>query len=888
MNKVFTRIIASADARALFFLAAFPFLFFLPATLGQGVFGASDLYTLFYPNRLEYARALSENRLPLWTTGIGAGFPLFADGEIGALYPLNLFLHRFLPMPLAFNYSIIFHYAWAGIGMYLFCRAHALRAPAALLAAFAFSFSGFFLAQMIHPPLIASAAWLPWLLFFQLKYLRGGARIWFVAASAAIGLMLLAGKPQIALYNLIAYAAVGIAHPFFAGKINARVFIKPFAFVVASAALGAGIAAAQLLPMFELVSQSIREPSEEFFASYSLDPAALAQFIAPPSLGNPLYVLPEYWGYVGVLPLALALFAVFAKRDRRVIFFAAFALFALVAALGSYTPLARLLFQIPLLNIFRVPARFLLLFTFAVAFLAAMGLNDLLARLNHAPRARRAEIILAAIFAALIAGALALTRAQSVDFWLDAWAVLPIILWLGALALGFAAWRRWLTARAFAALALGIVIFDLTAFAAPLASGVNATIAPAEMMAIPNTVRALSKDARPYRVLADRALQENFAAMRAGLTKNRALVYGKESAEAYVALILKRNFNYLRAMSPAMLSLLNVRYYLAPLEPHTGEPFASYGVDVLNERIDIPPTAATRVEIVSFADNARNLPDGFLAGEVIVELTNGETRGLPLRLGIETADWMHTVSANVQHRAPAAAMAFSAFHSAVGRAFEGRKYIARFDFAPANIVAVRAQSFLPAGDLTIERVALGDAVRMLSLASLARRNDFDLVFKSHLVSVWENRNALPRAFIAHEAEIVEDAQVLARMRDANFRAEQIALLSEGKPLAASAGAPALSEATIVEYNAERVVVRARTDSPGYLVLADTWYPGWVARVDGQAAPIVRADFLFRAVYVEAGEYKVVFEFQPASFSLGIVVSLISMVALLAMVKFLQE
>jgi len=68
---------------------------------------------------------------------------------------------------------------------------------------------------------------------------------------------------------------------------------------------------------------------------------------------------------------------------------------------------------------------------------------------------------------------------------------------------------------------------------------------------------------------------------------------------------------------------------------------------------------------------------------------------------------------------------------------------------------------------------------------------------------------------------------------------------------------------------------------GYLVLADVWFPGWGATVDGRPATVYRANYLFRAVEVPAGRSEAVFTFDPASYRWGRLISLATLVALVA-------
>jgi uncharacterized membrane protein YfhO len=71
-----------------------------------------------------------------------------------------------------------------------------------------------------------------------------------------------------------------------------------------------------------------------------------------------------------------------------------------------------------------------------------------------------------------------------------------------------------------------------------------------------------------------------------------------------------------------------------------------------------------------------------------------------------------------------------------------------------------------------------------------------------------------------------------------------------------------------------VVLEVTTSQPGYLVLADTWYPGWTATIDGRSSPVLRADLAFRAVALpNAGTHRVVFRYFPVGLRAGLAMSL---------------
>src|SRR5207247_1360779 len=95
---------------------------------------------------------------------------------------------------------------------------------------------------------------------------------------------------------------------------------------------------------------------------------------------------------------------------------------------------------------------------------------------------------------------------------------------------------------------------------------------------------------------------------------------------------------------------------------------------------------------------------------------------------------------------------------------------------------------------------------------------------------------------------------------------------EGPQMVERAGVPESGTAGVVDYRSNRVVCEVDAKTSGFLVLLDTYYPGWCAYVDGRDAEILRANFAFRAVEVPAGKHQVEFVYRPQSFYAGLTVT----------------
>lgn len=134
--------------------------------------------------------------------------------------------------------------------------------------------------------------------------------------------------------------------------------------------------------------------------------------------------------------------------------------------------------------------------------------------------------------------------------------------------------------------------------------------------------------------------------------------------------------------------------------------------------------------------------------------------------------------------------------------------------------------------------------------------------------LYENVEVYPRAFVVNETQPLPAGHALAALTHTDLR--RVAFLEAGdKPVPTATGSGAARAAAARDEGPDRVVVTVPDGPGGWLVLADPWYPGWSAAVDGGPSLIVyRADYAFRGVPVPAGAHEVVFQFLPASYAVG--------------------
>lgn len=372
----------------------------LPAVLGQ-VYAANDLGIFHLPLRHFYAQCLKSGEDFAWFPGIYCGFPLHGEGQLGMYHPFHLALYSALPFGLAFNLEFLASYVVLLTGVFAFLRRWELPRDASLFGAIIFAFGGYNAGHYFHMNSVAIIAHLPWLLAAIDVILRGDdprRAAWArFAVSALTASQLLLGHPQSVWFSAM---VEGLYCVFLLSPT--RTWARKALGLAIAKGLGILAGAVQLLPTAEAVANSQREEiTPAFKAMGSLPPGNLVQSLAPylyvsrvfaPSttigetpiwpannLGD--WRVYEFGLYNGaIIPVLLAwLWLRRAEiRPRRLAIGAGMlAALALILSFGEFTPLFRITSNLPGLRMFRLPARYLVVFHLATAILAASAFADL-------------------------------------------------------------------------------------------------------------------------------------------------------------------------------------------------------------------------------------------------------------------------------------------------------------------------------------------------------------------------------------------------------------------------------------------------------------------------------------------------------------------------------
>lgn len=765
---------------ALFFLL--PLLAFPELIFGNQTLYLTDLTWVHYPGHIFAAEEWLAGRVPLWDPYQNTGLPLLADLQVGVLYPLSaLFLS---PLPPAFELSlfVISHFTLGALFMFLLARSLDMSRAAAAIAGLAFGFGGFLMAQIPNLIIMTGAVWLPLIFFGVIKTMR--RRSWLAAmlAGLPLALQMFTAQPQIVLYTLISVGAYGLYRILvdFLDNRDWRYGLQTGLLLTTIIGSGLMLAGPQLLPSLELQQLSLRSQAKglDFLTENSLPPVQLLNLIIPSLFGNNATgfrggdPFQEDFIYIGLVPVALVFFSWRQRRQSEWLFFCLLLIGSLLLALGDYTPLYKYVIQyLPGFSLFRIPARWLMVVSFALAILAGLGLESIIRKGLPRP-------------------------------------VLGSVITIGLL--------------------LGAGVIIIGSQQAHLLDRAASLTGTSQKLATAFVNKAFSVDP---------------------VYQNRLLL----NSIGWVA-------------APAWFFVTNLGLTVIGLIAFAAGRLAGrtlVGLLIILTAFDLSLAGGTTINPVKPADWWQQLSGG---AEYVLNHLGDDGRVFAVGANSETLAVSHL------------GQAFPSVYRVRSATGYGTPLkLARYNTFLHDAHPVQAVQVLGVQYLLTQGYMGNDAAAT-----------YPIVFSDDNSIVHENKNPLPRVFVVHQSiQADSPAEALAYFQSLDIDPRQTVILETetGKSVPQPSPPNGDSRAKIVSQNPQELQMQVNMSGDGYLVLLDSFYPGWQATIDGAPTVIYRANYLGRAVFVPRGEHTVHFYYRPLSFWLGLGMALVALLTMGALALF---
>ncbi len=810
-----------------------------------------DLIIQNYAWKSFVLESLRGGEIPLWNPYLFAGAPFLANGQHAALYPFSV-LFLALPLAKAYGWFALSQVWLAGVSMYIFGRILGMRRGGAALAGFVYQGAQFLvISAAVFPMIAAAVVWLPFLLGCIERIIRpldlsgrraSSAILWAAAGAVALACQVLAGHAEFTYYTLLImalYAAWRLVTELRVTSDELRVqkesalnsslvtrrsslmsrILHPAFWLAAMVVTGLLIASVQLVPLFEVGQVNFRVGSASFeeVRGWAFPPRNALGFLLPNFFGNPSHhaIRDAFSGQL--IPVAANFHGQANPYGAN------------TTSWGSknYVEGAAYMGILPLL-------------------LAAVGLLAL-GRWRALPAARRAQTLffgglsffsLAFIFgtplyAVLFYGLPFIDQLHTPFRW-----VFPLALAVAALA-GFGADQLRITnyelrmkrageqgsGGAGERVAVGRRVTGVIA--------VVALVAGAAVLAGTLLSRLFFETARP--------LVERLFLGLAGATS--AFV----SAEAFYSYLFWQMLLFgglLVASGVILLLARRVRWWIVP----------ACGLIIVD------------LYLASAGFHAA-------ADPALLDFTPAAVRWLQEQPGewrITTYDTIGSGTLNANTPWPQGLMDVRGYDSIIPRQFT--EYMAAIE-AQNGLQFNRIQPIGSAAALESPLLA-ALAARYVASAEPITSPSYRPVWQGEGLVIYENLAAAPRAYALPRSAEVQAADPLAALTA--FDPRQYVVIEGDETTTAGAVAGELIPAAIDSATNNQVIVTAAVDDPSWLILNDSYFPGWRAYVRPAGAgeeaeqeiEIARVNGNFRGVQLEPGEWTVRFRYSPRSFQLG--------------------
>jgi O-antigen/teichoic acid export membrane protein len=858
------------DLGAFFVLLVLPLILFWPVVVGSKTLVPADNLYQFEPYRTFAAeqgvslpphnellsdlvlenlawkqfivQSLQNREVPLWNPYVFAGVPFLAAGQHSALYPLSG-LFYVLPLTRAYGVFTVLQLWLAGAFMYVFGRVLRMGRFPALIAGITYQLSAFFLVSVVFSMIIAAAAWLPLLLavieVMARKQEEKGTGpfvpiVYVVLGAVALGVHVLAGHAEILVYTLMVMALYALVRLLLVWRRvgSWRPALRLGVWLGFMAGLGLGLGSVQLIPLLELVTRSFREGSVTYTDVMGW---------AYPSRQILTFLVPDFFGNPAQHGYWDLVSRQWVAADR--IFW----------GIKNYVEAGSYVGILPLV----------------LAGVAVLGLRRPSPTRRHvAVFAGLAAVSLLLVFgtplyAVLYYGLPGIKQLHSPFRW-----VFPYTLSVAVLA-GFGVREVGNWAAGNSVTASGKPKFERFLTWGLLWGGMALVAGLLVVLAVPG----------PFVPLADRLLNAVEAARQAFSSGQMLLSYEWRNFLVLGLMVTASGIVLRISRCSLYLSLPRLsRAKSANLRIPVWQPLAAIvvAVDLLVFGWGFNPAAETAW--LDYTPPA-------------IQFLKERAQGEPWRLTTYQVDGgTKTLNANIPW-------------------LQGLQDVRGYDSIIPRQYVDYMRAIETQGELLYNRIAPIYGVENLSSTLLdlltvryvategeIPNPDYELVYDGE-VRIYENRDVLPRAFALPNGEAVSEADLPARLR--TFDPREVVLLDASTLPNPQSPIPTtqypLQPATVVAYAPNSVFVDVDMPGPGWLVLADSYFPGWKAYRSNPndqipnpkdepgnetELQIVRADGNFRAVYLEAGAHRLRFKYTPMSFKLGLYGSFMAAVVLL--------
>lgn len=890
-----------------FFLLGLMILFF-----SRWIFKES--YTLFTSDVIQdfsmhhfASFSFSHFEIPLWD-------PYFTGALIGYLnsgifYPFNLIMDiiaSFRANNLNIGYLLMegnafFHYFLASFFMYIMCRYFSLSRLPSLVAGITFGYGGYLVKEYVHLAYLQGGVWLPLVFLFFYKGIFEKARF-TVLSGFFFGISLLAGQTQPAIYYIFILLVFSLYKIFSLYQEENKISLRPLVLFFLFSLISFGVFAVQFFPTNEYAQYSSRQQlGESDVVAYSAKPLYLLvhPFIPTfwgsmssktwdgvevnglPKTGKTIWVDTMYDGlmnemnfYIGLLPFFLLPFSFFAKNSHLRNFFLLLLFFSVILMLSESLAFVGQIYYYLLKATARVPVRASFIWTFSLAFLAALGLQVIVeAKDRFLDIFKKISLAYFLVFAFLL------------------FFVLPILVFL--MLLGAGSYKMpfyyFPMVNAFALFIIYFLIYSTLVF---FLLRSRQKVLPLFLIVLFFVIELFSFHAKNSYIIPSRGAPE-FALGRRG--------------ELEIDL-LKRDSGYFRVYGLGLAAYANHFFTLG--YGTTGSSGFAYR-PALEFHSIIKDEASPLYDLL-------NVKYFYVEGGKLKDLKSSVTASsfLPDHSpdfafdNDPETEWVINPASNDQE------------DGWILAPFRSRQDVARFEFLGRDNnrdKEIRTLEFL-FSDGSKQEVSLqpGKGWKTVSIKPTTTDwirfsvKSFDLErgrnayyglreiivtdvsgtkvavgspkFKQLSNNLFENKNVFPRAFIVHSYSVYNDREAMfsALLEDGNGeKMRRSAFLYKKPPSFDSADFPVEgSQATILSYKNKSVVVKTEAKEAGLLILSDVWFPGWKAQVDGREVEILSAYHFLRAVEIPSGQHLVRLYYDPSSFKVGLTITLLTLALLI--------